>query len=326
MGIMVDGVWQVDEGALPRQDGRYERAESPVRSWITPDGRAGSSGRDGYRAEVGRYHLYIAESCPWAHRAWIVRVVKELEGAISLSIVAPRRSDQGWIFDPASERYRDQLFDSQSLHELYTRGAPGYTGRVTVPILWDKATDTIVSNESSEIIRMLGSAFVDVAGNAVDLYPETLRDEIDRVNAQVYRGLNNGVYRCGFATTQEAYEEACTEVFETLDALEARLSSSRYLCGDEITEADWRLFPTLARFDVAYFGAFRCNLRRLVDYPNLWGYTRDLYQQPKIADTVTPDVYKRGYYSISAERNPLGLVPMGPVIDFSSPHGRGTLG
>ncbi len=325
MGIMVDGVWHADEGPLTRSDGRFQRAVSPLRSWVTADGQAGPSGVDGYRAEVGRYHLYIAENCPWAHRTWIYRVVKELEGAISMSRVTPRRSDQGWIFAPESDAYRDHLFGSASLHELYTRGAPSYSGRVTVPILWDKATDTIVSNESSEIIRMLGSAFRDVAGNDLDLYPEPLRDQIDAINERVFRGVNNGVYRAGFASTQEAYEEAFDDVFEALDMLEERLETRRFLCGSEISEADWRLFPTLARFDVAYVGAFRCNLRRIVDYPNLWGYTRDLYQQPGIAETVTPEIYKQGYYSISAERNPLGIVPKGPAIDFTIPHARAAL-
>ncbi len=325
MGIMVDGVWHADEGSFAGSDGRFHRAVSPLRSWVTADGRAGPSGRDGYRAEVGRYHLYIAEGCPWAHRTWIYRVVKELEGAVSMSSVTPRRSDQGWIFDAGSESYRDHLFGSRSLHELYTRGAPEYNGRVTVPILWDKATDTIVSNESSEIIRMLNGAFREVSGNDLELYPNAQREEIDAINERVFSGFNNGVYRAGFASTQEAYEEAFDDVFATLDFLEERLETRRYRCGSEITEADWRLFPTLARFDVAYVGAFRCNLRRIVDYPNLWGYARDLYQHPGVAPTVTLGVYKQGYYSISAERNPLGLVPKGPAIDFSTPHGREAL-
>lgn len=325
MGLMVEGVWHRDDPP-PSRDGRYHRAVSPLRSWVTADGSAGPSGEAGYRAEPGRYHLVIAEACPWAHRAWIVRQQKDLEDLVSLSIVTPRRSDAGWIFDADSERYRDPLFGAHALHELYTRGAPKYTGRVTVPVLWDLETGTIVNNESSEIIRMFGSAFDEISGNKFDLYPEPLRAEIDAVNARTFSGLNNGVYRAGFARSQEAYEEAVADVFDTLDFLEVRLESRRYLVGDRPTEADWRAFPTLVRFDVAYVGAFRCNLRRLVDYPNLWGYTRDLYQVPGIAETVLPDVYKSGYYSISAERNPLGIIPVGPLVDFSAPHDRAQLG
>lgn len=245
-----------------------------------------------------------------------------MDGAISLSIVAPARSDQGWVFDKERPTYRDHLHQTSSLHELYTRGAPGYSGRATVPVLWDKATDTIVNNESSEIIRMLGTAFDELTGNTLDLYPEAHRDEIDRWNEKIFSGFNNGVYRSGFARTQAAYEEAVGEVFETLDALEAQLSGQRYLCGDVPTEADWRLFPTLVRFDVAYHSAFRCNRQRIVDYPNLWAYTRDLYQQPGVAETVTPDIYRRGYHSPSPERNPLGIVPVGPEINFMAPHDR----
>jgi len=325
LGIMIDGVWHRDDPP-PSEDGRYHRARSPLRNWITPDGSAGPSGTAGYRAEAERYHLVIAETCPWAHRAWIVRRLKDLEDLVSLSIVTPRRSDAGWIFDADSERYRDPLFGAHALHELYSRGAPGYTGRVTVPVLWDLETGAIVNNESSEIIRMFGHAFDEISGNKLDLYPEPLRAEIDALNERTFSGLNNGVYRAGFARSQAAYEEAVTEVFETLDFLEDRLTSRRYLLGDRTTEADWRVFPTLARFDVAYVGAFRCNLRRLVDYPNLWGYTRDLYRVPGIAETVLPEIYKRGYYSISAERNPLGIIPVGPMVDFGVPHDRARLG
>ena len=325
MGIMIDGVWHREEPP-PSADGRFHRAESPLRNWITADGGAGPSGTGGYRAEAGRYHLVVAEACPWAHRTWIVRKLKDLEDLVSLSIVAPRRTDAGWIFDSGDARYRDPLFGAEALHELYSCGAPGYTGRVTVPVLWDRESGTIVNNESSEIIRMFGGAFDDITGNKLDLYPEPLREEIDALNDRVFAGLNNGVYRAGFARTQEAYDEAVAEVFETLDFLEDHLASRRYLLGNHTTEADWRAFPTLARFDVAYVGAFRCNLRRLVDYANLWGYTRDLYQVPGVAETVTPEIYKRGYYSISAERNPLGIIPVGPLVDFGAAHDRARVG
>ncbi len=324
MGVMIDGVWHAQEPA-PTGDGRFQRPASVLRSWVTPDGAPGPSGRGGYRAEAGRYHLYIAEGCPWAHRTWIARALKGLEDAVSLSI-SPALGAEGWMFDD-SGRYRDPLRGSRALHEVYSAGATGYTGRVTVPVLWDKQTDTIVSNESSEILRMFGSAFDEVTGNALDLYPEPLRGEIDALNERIYHGLNNGVYRAGFAQTQEAYEEAFDEVFATLEWIEERLAGSRYLAGPRPTEADWRLFPTLVRFDVAYLSAFRCNLRRIVDYPNLWAYTRDLYQQPGVAATVVPDAYRRGYHAIPLVRHPAGIVPKGPAIpDFAAPHGREALG
>jgi putative glutathione S-transferase len=325
MGTMIDGVWHRDDPA-PDADGRYRRPPSPVRHWVTSDGRAGPSGSPGYPAEPGRYHLVIAEVCPWAHRTWIVRKIKDLEASVSMSIVAPQRSDQGWIFDPHSSRYRDPILGAAALHELYAEGAPGYTGRVTVPILWDRKTGVLVNNESSEIIRMFNAAFDEITGNKVDLYPRELRAEIDALNARTFADLNNGVYRAGFARSQQAYEEAVDAVFDALDFLETRLGTRRYLMGEVPTEADWRVFPTLARFDVAYVGAFRCNVRRLVDYPNLWEYTRDLYQQPGVAETVLPELYKRGYYSISGERNPLGIIPKGPTLDFSTPHRRARLG
>jgi putative glutathione S-transferase len=321
MGIMIDGVWHARE---PRQadDGKFHRPDSPLRSWVTPDGSPGPSGRGGYRAEAGRYHLYIAESCPWAHRTWIVRKLKQLEEAVSMSM-SGRMGPEGWVFDDASPRYRDHLYGSGALHEVYSRGAPGYSGRVTVPVLFDKQSETIVSNESSEIIRMLGSAFDELTGNRLELYPESLRPEIDALNERIYHGLNNGVYRAGFAQTQAAYEEAFDEVFATLDWLEERLATRRFLTGDLPTEADWRLLPTLVRFDVAYLSAFRCNLRRISDYPNLWAYTRDLVQQPGVAETVVPEAYKRGYHSIPLVRHPAGIIPKGPEPpDFAAPHGR----
>ncbi len=322
MGKMIDGAWRTDDQLVARTDGRYERADSSFRDWVTADGAPGPSGEGGFRAEPGRYHLYVATGCPWAHRTVIFRRLKGLEEAVSLSVVSPRRSDQGWIFDDASADHKDHLFGAGALHEIYAKAQPGFSGRVTVPVLWDKERATIVNNESSEIIRMLNGAFDAFGDASVDFYPEKLRAQIDEINDLVYRTVNNGVYRSGFARSQEAYEEAVAEVFETLDRLDARLASRRYLVGDRLTEADWRLFPTLARFDVAYYGAFKCNLRRLMDYANLWPYARELYQVPGVAETVDLDTYKRGYYSISALRNPAGIVPKGPLVDFSAPHGR----
>ena len=325
MGVMIDGVWHVEEPAKNDASGAFKRADSVLRSWVTAGGDAGPSGQGGYKAEAGRYHLYIGISCPWAQRTWIFRKLKGLESAVSMSTVLPRRTDAGWVFDNAVDQFRDNLHGKDALHEIYSLGQSDYSGRVTVPVLWDKATGTIVSNESSEIIRMFNSAFDAITGNTDDYCPEDLRDEIDTVNARTYDGLNNGVYRAGFATSQEAYEAAFDQVFETLDWMEERLSRQRYLAGDRLTESDWRAFPTLVRFDVAYVGAFKCNLRRLADYPNLSGYTRELYQHPGVAETVDTDIYKRGYYSISELRNPLGIVPKGPLVDFTAPHGRDAL-
>jgi putative glutathione S-transferase len=241
-----------------------------------------------------------------------------------MSLVLPRRTSQGWVFDNGRERFRDPVLGAASLHELYTRAQPGYSGRVTVPVLWDKVRETIVNNESSEIIRMFNSAFATLAKDAADYHPPALRAEIDSWNAVIYETVNNGVYKAGFARTQEAYESAFDALFATLERIEAQLSRQRYLCGEQPTEADWRLFPTLVRFDSAYHGAFKCNLHRLVDYPNLWPYTRDLYQMKGIAETVDVDIYRLGYYSKSEARNPLGIVPKGPAIDFTAPHGRGS--
>jgi putative glutathione S-transferase len=241
---------------------------------------------------------------------------------IGLSIVRPRRSDQGWIFDTDGGPYTDDLFGAAALHELYAKAAPDYSGRVTVPVLWDKRRETIVNNESADIVRFFNTAFEGIAPDSPDLYPEGLRGDIDAINARVYRSFNNGVYRAGFATSQEAYDEAVVEVFGTLDWLEELLSTRRYVAGDRLTEADWRLFPTLVRFDCAYFGAFKCNIRRLIDYPNLWAYTRELYQMPGVAETVDLEIFKGGYYSRSALRNPHGIVPVGPALDFTEPHRR----
>ena len=316
MGLLMNGVWCDEETNLKKTDGRYVRSDSQFRHWVTADGSSG------FVVEAGRYHLYIAINCPWAHRAWIFRKLKRLEDVVSMSIVAPRRTDQGWVFDTDSLQYQDTLLGTGSLHEIYTLAQPDYTGRVTVPVLWDKKRQTMVNNESSEIIRMFNSAFAALTDDQTDYYPPPLRAEIDTLNDLIYRTVNNGVYRAGFATTQEAYEEAVKALFTTLDQLDARLATRHYLLGDRLTEADWRLFPTLVRFDVAYNGAFKCNLRRLVDYPHLWAYTRELYQTPGIAETVDLEIYKQGYYALSALRNPLGIVPKGPVIDFTTPHDR----
>ena len=305
--------------------GQFVRQEVTFRNWVTPDGAPGPSGEGGFKAEDVRYHLYIAINCPWAHRARIFRLLKRLEDAISMSIVAPRRTEEGWVFDDDSERFRDTLLGTANLREVYRRAVPGYDGRVTVPVLWDKERGAVVSNESAEIIRMFNSAFAAVTDQTTDYFPEPLHAEIDALNEVIYRTVNNGVYRAGFARTQEAYEEAFDALFETLDMLEARLGENRYLMGDRLTEADWRLFPTLARFDVAYHSAFKCNLRRIVDYPNLWGYTRELYQMPGITETVDFDIYRRGYHSKSPLRNPLGIIPKGPALDFTAPHGREAL-
>jgi putative glutathione S-transferase len=316
MGLLVNGVWCEEDAQAQVANGRYVRSDSSLRQWVTADGSSG------FPAAAGRYHLYIAIGCPWAHRTWIFRKLKHLEDVVSMSIVAPRRTDQGWVFDDSKPQFRDTLLGTRALHEVYTLARPDYTGRVTVPVLWDKERRTIVNNESSEIIRMFNSAFNAVTGDQTDYYPEPLRAEIDALNDLIYRTVNNGVYRAGFATTQEAYEEAVEGVFATLDQLEQRLATRRYLVGHQLTEADWRLFPTLARFDAAYHGAFKCNIRRLIDYPNLWAYTRELYQTPGIAETVDLEIYKQGYYSPSPLRNPLGIVPKGPVVDFTVPHGR----
>ena len=325
MGILADGAWRKEEAAPePRvDDGAYQRPDSLVRNWITADGSAGPTGDAGFKAEAGRYHLYIAINCPWAHRTWIYRTLKGLEQAVAMSIVAPRRTELGWVFDNRTSRFRDPVLGADSLHEFYTRAEPGYSGRVTVPVLWDKERQTIVNNESAEIIRMFNDAFAGIATKATDYYPPALRREIDSWNAVVYETVNNGVYRAGFARTQEAYERAFDALFASLERIEEQLSRRRFLCGDRPTEADWRLFPTLARFDSAYHGAFKCNLRRLVDYPNLWPCARDLYQFPGIAETVDTDIYRLGYFSKSEARNPFGIVPKGPAIDFTTPHGRG---
>ena len=324
MAQLVDGIWTDIPRDTKSTGGAYKRKESVYRNWITADGSPGPEGEGGYEAEPDRYHLYVCYACPWAHRTLIFRKLKSLENLISYSACHPLNIEEGWDFSHGSKP--DTLNGIKFLHELYTKADPKYTGRVTVPTLWDKKRQTIVNNESSEIIRMFNSAFNDVGASGPDYYPEALRSEIDEVNDRIYQKFNNGVYRSGFATTQEAYEQAVTALFDTLDYLENRLANQRYLVGNQLTEADWRLFPTLIRFDAVYFGHFKCNLRRIVDYPNLIAYTRDLYQVPGIADTVKIDEYKAHYYGSHLSINPTGIIPKGPVLDFSAPHSRENLG
>jgi putative glutathione S-transferase len=330
MGLLIKGEWHdLAEHGSKDDSGRFIRSESLFRNWITADGGPGPSGEGGFKAEPGRYHLYVALACPWAHRTIIYRALKRLENVISISIVEPLHRNDGWEFagsgiDHTPGATGDDLYGSRFLYEIYLRAVPGYTGRSTVPILWDKHRRTIVNNESSEIIRILNSAFDRWGNRDLDLYPNDLRDAIDRLNALIYPCVNNGVYRCGFAASQSAYDEAFDLLFSTLDELETRLSRNRYLTGNRLTEADWRLFPTLVRFDAAYYGVFKCNLRRLVDYPNLWSYTRELYQVPGIAATVNLEHIKRSYYSI-ARINANRIIPRGPLLDFNEPHGRGQI-
>jgi putative glutathione S-transferase len=324
MGLLVNGAWQEDISRT--KEGRFIRPTSIFRNFVTRDGSPGPSGQGGFAAETGRYHLYISLACPWAHRTLIFRALKKLEPVISVSITEPLYGKTGWEFGTARGGMLDSANGKATLSEIYLLADPHYTGRVSVPVLWDKKRRTIVNNESSEIIRMLNSAFDAFTDVRADYYPVALRSEIDAVNELIYPNINNGVYRAGFATTQEAYEEAAYGIFETLDKLEERLSRHRYLVAGQITEADWRLFTTLARFDTVYFSHFKCNLRRIADYPNLWNYTRDLYQMPGIAETVSIDHIKRHYYGSQRQVNPTGIVPIGPVIDFTAHHDRNRFG
>jgi putative glutathione S-transferase len=326
MGMLVDGVWHDVWYDTKETKGHFKRQPSQFRNWITADGSAGPSGNGGFKAEADRYHLYVSLACPWAHRTLIFRELKKLQGLITVSVVDPLMVENGWEFKTGDAAATgDQLFGAKALWEIYVRADPTYSGRVTVPVLWDKKTDTIVSNESSEIIRMLNSAFDGLTGSTADYYPEDLRGEIDALNAIVYDTVNNGVYKAGFATTQEAYEEAVAKLFETLDMLDERLGKGRYLFGDRQTEADWRLFTTLVRFDAVYVGHFKCNIRRIEDYANLPGYLRDLYQTPGVRETVNMKHIKEHYYRSHKTINPTGIVPVGPALDLDSPHGRGKL-
>jgi putative glutathione S-transferase len=325
MGLLIDGQWHDRWYDTGESGGRFVRSAAQCRNWVTADGGAGPSGEGGFKAEPGRYHLYVSLACPWAHRTLIFRKLKGLEGMIGVSVVHWLMREHGWTFEPAPEATGDMLYRHRYLHEVYARALPRYTGRVTVPVLWDQERRTIVNNESSEVIRMFNSAFDGLGATPGDYYPEALRAEIDQVNERVYATVNNGVYRAGFATTQAAYDEAVGELFETLDWLEDRLARQRYLAGDRVTEADWRLFTTLLRFDPVYHGHFKCNLRRLVDYPNLWAYTRELYQWPGVAETVDFTHIKSHYYASHGTINPTGIVPKGPLVDFAVPHGRKAL-
>lgn len=303
--------------------GEFIRQASTFRHWVTPDGGPGPSGEGGFPAEPGRYHLYVSYACPWAHRTLIVRVLKGLESVIPISVVHPLMPPESWVFGDYPGSTPDRVHGFQALHQIYEHAVPGFAGLVTVPVLYDTRRQVIVNNESSEIIRILNDAFDAWGCRELDLYPQPLRAEIDAVNALVYEHLNNGVYRAGFATTQSAYEAAFDRLFETLDYLERRLGRQRYLVGDRITEADWRLFTTLVRFDAVYYGHFKCNRRRVIDYPSLWAYTRELYQVPGVAETVRMDHIKLHYYRSHRGINPTGIVPKGPELDFGTPHGRG---
>ncbi len=322
MGLLVDGIWQDRWYDTKQSGGRFIRAESQYRNWITADGSAGPSGAAGFQAEPDRYHLYVALACPWAHRTLIFRSLKGLENLISVSIVHWFMGAEGWTFESGPGVVPDTINGAKRLYEIYTKADPAYSGRVTVPVLWDKKTAKIVNNESSEIIRMLNHAFDGLGAKEGDYYPQDLRSEIDGLNAEIYDRVNNGVYKAGFATTQAAYEDAVRPLFETLDKLEARLVDHRYLCGERISEADWRLFTTLVRFDPVYVGHFKCNVRRIADYPSLRGYLRELYQWPGVRQTTNFEHIKRHYYESHKTINPKGIVPIGPELNLDAPHGR----
>jgi len=312
-------------GKLKIEKGEFIRSESSFRNWITKDGSAGPTGAAGFTAEPDRYHLYVSHACPWAHRTMIFRKLKGLEDIISVSVVHPLMPAESWVFGEYPGATEDHINQSDYLYENYLKADPDFNGLVTVPILWDKKQQTIVNNESSEIIRMLNSTFDDYGHSDVDFYPQALRIQIDEINDVIYNNVNNGVYRAGFATKQSAYDSAYDLLFNTMDELENRLSKQRYLVGDQITEADWRLFTTLVRFDAVYYNHFKTNKKRLMDYPNLWGYTRELYQVPGVADTVHMDHIKYHYFASHRSINPSGIVPKGPVIDFMQRHGRETI-
>lgn len=313
MGRLIEGVWRDEWYDTRDTGGRFVRPQSQFRNWITPEGP--------FRPAPGRYHLYVSLACPWAHRTLIFRKLKGLEKIIALSVTHWLMGDQGWSFEPGPGVVPDP-YGARYLREIYTRADPGYSGRVTVPVLWDNEQGTIVNNESSDIIRLFNSAFDGIGAAAGDYYPPDLREQIDALNARIYDTVNNGVYKAGFATRQEAHEEAVRALFETLDWLERRLTAQPWLCGERVTEADWRLFTTLLRFDPVYFGHFKCNLRRIVDYPNLWDYVRGLYQVPGVRETVDFGHIKRHYYMSHTSINPNRIVPLGPTLDFEMPSRR----
>lgn len=327
MGLLIDGTWQDKWYDTSATGGRFKRTEAVFRHWITADGSAGPTGDAGFKAEAGRYHLFAGYACPWVHRVLIYRALKGLESMIDVSFVHWYMGENGWTFQPDDDGIvGDKLFGNDLMYQVYLQADDKFTGRVTVPVLWDKQSETIVSNESSEIIRMLNSAFDDIGALAGDYYPEEHRAEIDAINDRIYHSLNNGVYKSGFATTQDAYNEAVSPLFDTMEWLEGSLSDRRFLCGSQPTEADWRLLPTLLRFDPVYYGHFKCNLKRLVDYPNLWAYTRDLYQWPGIKSTCNFEHAKRHYLESHNTINPHRIVPIGPHINFDEPHDRTKLG
>src|SRR5229473_6652756 len=322
MGLLVEGRWQDVWYPTKSTGGRFARKDAAFRNWITVDGSAGPTGIGGFKSEAGRYHLYVSLACPWAHRTLIVRMLKGLEAKISVSVAHWLMLDHGWTFADGPGVVPDTVNHAKFLHEIYTAADPHYTGRATVPVLWDKQRRTIVNNESSEIIRMLNSEFDELGDSRLDLYPVELRRDIDEINAFVYANINNGVYRCGLAKSQAAYEESFEKLFAALDELEARLGRQRWLVGDRFSEADLRLFPTLLRFDTVYYGLFKCNRRRLTDYNHLWNYTREIYQMPGVAETVDFARIKLGYYGSMRHLNN-GILPLGPELDFLAPHDRG---
>ena len=324
MGLLVEGRWH-DQWYESSKDGAFQREQAQRRNWVTVDGQAGPSGVGGFAAEAGRYHLYVSLACPWAHRTLILRKLKGLESLIDVSVVSWLMLENGWTFDQSLGSTGDKLDHFNFMHQRYTADTADYTGRVTVPVLWDKQQKRIVSNESAEIIRMFNGAFDDLTGNELDFYPAPLRGEIDALNERIYPAVNNGVYRAGFATSQQAYEEAFDDVFAELDRLELLLGENRYLVGEYLTEADIRLFTTLIRFDAVYYGHFKCNLRRIADYPNLSNWLRELYQWPGIAETVDFEHIKNHYYGSHKTINPTGVVPKGPAQDFTAAHDRAQL-
>ncbi|MGY1530709.1 glutathione S-transferase family protein [Luteimonas sp. A649] len=324
MGLLIDGRWVDQWYDTSSTGGRFVRTDAQFRSWITPDGRPGPSGEGGFVAEPGRYRLYVCLACPWAHRTLIFRALKGLEEMIPVSVVNPYMGEHGWSFAPGDGVVLDPE-GARYLYEVYLRARSDYSGRVTVPVLWDQARHTIVNNESAEIIRILNSAFDDVGAQPGDYAPPALLPDIDALNARVYDAINNGVYKAGFATGQDVYEQEVGRLFDALDDMDRRLAGQRYLLGERVTEADWRLFTTLLRFDPVYHGHFKCNLRRIADYPHLSGYLRQLYQWPGVAGTVDFDHIKQHYYRSHPTINPNGIVPLGPVQDLDAPHGRGHL-
>ncbi|MBL4789183.1 MAG: glutathione S-transferase family protein [Kordiimonadaceae bacterium] len=325
MGLLIDGKWADTWYDTKSNDGKFVRDASQFRNWITADGSAGPTGKAGFTAEAGRYHLYVSHACPWAQRTMIYRSLKGLQKFISISVVGMTMLENGWTFDQADGSTGDALFAADFLHRLYTGADASYSGRVTVPVLWDKKLNAIVSNESADIIRMFGSAFDAIGATKLDLLPDAKLEQIEALNAEIYPAINNGVYRAGFATSSQAYSEAVTALFQKLDELDSQLSDQRYLTGSQITEADIRLFTTLVRFDPVYVGHFKCNIQRIADYANLSGYVRDIYQIPGVKETVHMDHIKTHYYASHGTINPTGIVPIGPVVDYLAPHGRGRL-